>query len=315
MATTFDRKKAETVLPQLEKGVSLVNKNVRQVNKSVKTATAKATEAIEKAEESGKTATNYLYFDNGLYVTDNTQTRTNAVKINSNSVDIIKGGEPVSSFGEETKIGKPESFNLDITQNSLDFNENDESALGSITAYAKESSKGLNIRSEAVEIASTRKASHSFVGDAIIFNGWQGDNVCQADISVIDSTNHIFSEINVKKDRIKMQSPLLDLSVDSLTVGGSPAMILETKTLPSSTDYAFTSNQYRNDLNPVIGTMDGYTPIIYTIGSNNRYIDIINWSHSSGTVNVWAMNRTGSSQSTKLTIKILWVSNRIISFI
>ena len=56
---------------------------------------AEANAELQARENAGKTATNYLWYDpqDGLYVTDDTDTLNNAVKIDSDSVDIVKGGQ------------------------------------------------------------------------------------------------------------------------------------------------------------------------------------------------------------------------------
>lgn len=53
MATIFDRKKAETVLPQLEKGASLVTKRLTKVSKAADDAATKATGFIKPTSSEG----------------------------------------------------------------------------------------------------------------------------------------------------------------------------------------------------------------------------------------------------------------------
>lgn len=96
MATIFDRKKAETVIPQLEKGASLVTKRLTKVSKAADDAATKATGFIKPTSSEGGQ-------DDGVMIFPKAEESNpqNYVYIDTDSMDIYRDGNLVATFGGE----------------------------------------------------------------------------------------------------------------------------------------------------------------------------------------------------------------------
>lgn len=277
----------------------------------------------DQLAHASETATNYIKFvpQDGLYVTDDTETLDNAVKIDSDSVDIIKGGEERASFmADSIRLLKRLLMRTVERAGTLTsyITTGVSGVLNTLTLYTGSQSyiAGATFRGTPTDLATARlEIQDAVTTEDIAYAELKSNGMIDINSMLHDASIGIGSDINLSSRNGSIKANGSIISVEG-----------HTHTMSNITDFSvkpqFVVETYSEHSSKSVGTSGASAtyniskPNYYPLGIVGFYVSnanvvvrgcyLNNIENGSATINYWMRSVSGTNTVTQTT-RVLWV--------